>query len=193
MAFCLRKTRAMALYRWLLRGVFISLMSLGLANAYGAPIASEASVKAVYLYNFAKFTRWPESAFERDTSPIRICVLGSAEVTENLQAVLLDKHVDERAVLASNVNDPTTQLRGCHLIYQSAGAKISKWELLRLAQDLPVLTIGEGSEFLDLGGALAFVIENQRIRFEVNLPAANRAGVNLSARLMNVARHVRQP
>lgn len=179
--------------RWVLLGAALLGATLLSLPAMGQPMSSEDSVKAAYLYNFAKFTRWPEAAFPDRTAPIRLCILGARDMSNALQQILVDKYVDERPVIAVPVNNTATELRSCQLIYHSANSGLSDWEVLRMVQDYPVLTIGEGGDFLDVGGVLSFVTVDQRIRFEVNLPAAKRAGINLSSRLVNIARDIRQP
>ena len=55
-----------------------------------------------------------------------------------------------------------------------------------------MLTVGEGEEFLRNGGMIAFVIEERRVRFNIDQAAAERAGLTLSARLLNVAKSVKR-
>ena len=53
-----------------------------------------------------------------------------------------------------------------------------------------MLTVGEGAEFLRQGGMVAFVVENRRVRFDINLTAAAKSGLRISSKLLNVARSV---
>jgi len=53
-----------------------------------------------------------------------------------------------------------------------------------------VLTVGEGEAFAHAGGVIAFVIENRRVRFDINQTAADSAGLQLSSKLLSVARLV---
>jgi hypothetical protein len=62
--------------------------------------------------------------------------------------------------------------------------------MLAAIRDLPVLTVGEAEGFLSGGGAIEFVREGNRVRFDINVETARRAGLNISARLLQVARHV---
>jgi len=78
--------------------------------------------------------------------------------------------------------------KSCHLLYVAA-TESDQPKLLRSLEP-EVLTVGEGDAFLRTGGVLAFVMEGHRVRFSVNLAAANRSALKLSSKLMNVARSV---
>ena len=50
-----------------------------------------------------------------------------------------------------------------------------------------VLTIGDMKDFTELGGVIGFKIEDKQIRFEINLEAAQRAGLKISYKLLRLA------
>jgi hypothetical protein len=52
------------------------------------------------------------------------------------------------------------------------------------------LTVGESADFLSLGGMINFVLEEDRVSFEINLEAAERHRLKLSSKLLAVARVV---
>ena len=55
---------------------------------------------------------------------------------------------------------------------------------------LGVLTVGDGERFVRGGGMVAFIIENRRVRFDINPSAAAGAGLKISSKLLSLARHV---
>lgn len=148
---------------------------------------SEYEVKAAYLLNFARFVEWPQTAFATAESPLTICILGDDPFGPTLDRVLENETVDGHRLIVQRLRKSPAP-KACQVLYlaptESEPAKILR------ALDREVLTVGESDSFLNAGGMLAFVMEGHRVRFSVNLPAANRAEVKLSSKLLNVARTV---
>ena len=59
------------------------------------------------------------------------------------------------------------------------------WEGLKGAS---VLTVGDVEEFNSLGGMVRLLIENGKMRFAINLQAAEQARLKLSAKLLSLAK-----
>jgi hypothetical protein len=148
---------------------------------------SEYQVKAAYLLNFARFVEWPPSAFAAAEAPLTICILGEDPFQTTLDRLIADETVDgHRLAVRRLQREPVTA--GCHVLYVAA-SESDQAKLLR-GMEREVLTVGEGDSFLRAGGMLAFVMEGRRIRFSINLAAANRSDVKLSSKLLNVAKSV---
>ncbi len=179
----LRTVLRLLLAGWLL-GAGTTLLAAG--------PATETEVKAAYLYNFAKFIHWPDSAFSDAQSPLRICVAGDTELLGILQKILQDKQIDNREVRAQALNRLDNSIASCQILYHLSASGIDARSLLARTRQLPVVTIGDNGEFLDLGGMIAFVIVDQRVRFELDLAAIRQADIQLSSRLMGVAYKVRE-
>jgi hypothetical protein len=175
--------------RCLSRRLLIVIGICTLTQAQPAPL-NEYQVKAAYLYNFAKFVEWPKQAFASDSAPIRICILGPDVFGPALRDVTRGKTINGRYLDIEDQVAPA-KARSCQVVFASREmAKLN--EALPLVAGAPnVLTVGEHKDFLERGGIINLVLENDRVRFEVNAGAAKRAGLKISAQLLSLARQVK--
>jgi hypothetical protein len=148
----------------------------------------EYQVKAAYLLNFTKFVQWPESAFSDQRSPLAICILGEDRFGTSLDEIVKGEVVNGHELVVQRIRR-VTEARSCQVVYIGAPEK----EAPKILDDLRpgILTVGEGEKFLEHGGIIAFVIENRRVRFDIDQRAAGRSMLTLSSRLMSVARSVK--
>jgi hypothetical protein len=149
------------------------------------PGADEDGVKAAFLYNFTKFIDWPSSAFTA-SSPFVVCAYADAGFRKKLEEILQGEQVRGRpiSIAAGEVEDA----RSCHLLYVSKDAMARQARILAPLHQTPVLSVGEGRPFLEQGGLIAFVLENNRVRFAVNKRGMDAAGLTISSQLLRVAR-----
>jgi len=148
---------------------------------------SEFQVKAAYLLNFARFVEWPATAFPSPDAPLTICILGDDPFGSTLDRLLEGESVDGHRLAIQKLRRAPAP-KTCQVLYVAANEG-EPAKLLR-SLDREILTVGEGENFLRDGGMLAFLLEGRRVRFSVNLPAATRADVKLSSKLLNVAKSV---
>lgn len=153
--------------------------------------APEYEVKAAFLYNFAKFVEWPAQAFPSSSAPLRICALGHDPFGDTLNRIVQGKSISGRSILNQQVQS-FADARACHILFFSRSDPDTLKQALDHLRDAPVLTVGENSEFLHLGGMINFVLEEDRVRFEINLRAAERHRLKISSKLLSVA-HVANP
>ena len=141
----------------------------------------EYRVKAAYLYNFAKYVEWPASAL--GTGPFTICVAGRNVFGAVLDEIVQDEEISERPIVVRVILEPEP---GCHVVFVPQGAATTAY--LRATRGAPVLTVGEGRNFVAQGGMVNFVIDGSSVRFEIDQATAERAGLRISSRLMRLAR-----
>jgi hypothetical protein len=153
--------------------------------------ANEYEVKATYLYNFARFVEWPArvEAVKRDT--FAICVLGQDPFGPALDAIVAGETIDGKAVLAKRVSKLQDALN-CRVLYVSSSEDSRLKEVLAAIDGVGVLTVSDIPQFSQRGGMIQFVLEGNKIRFEVNLANAGAAGLTLSSELLKVATTVRR-
>jgi hypothetical protein len=146
----------------------------------------EDGVKAAFLYNFTKFIDWPSSAFAAASSPFVVCAYADAGFRKKLEEILQGEQVRGRpiTIAAGEVENA----RGCHLLYFSNDAAGRQARILAPLRQTPVLSVGEGRPFLEQGGLVAFVLEDDRVRFAVNKRGVDAAGLTISSQLLRVAR-----
>ena len=157
----------------------------GADTAEPAKISREYLIKAAILYNFAKFASWPAAAFSNDTAPLRICVIGADPFGPALES-LNGKTVRNRALvtaLIAKVEDAAA----CHILFVSASEKDRLGAILDTVSALPILTVADINQFANSGGIIALKEVDDRSRIEVNIGAANLAGLKLSSKLLRLA------
>jgi hypothetical protein len=160
------------------------------ARTAAAPL--EYRVKAGFLYNFAKFIDWPASSFAGPQAPYNICVLGPDPFGEDLDEAVGANTVQGRRIAVRRLAD-ARQAVGCHILFVAAADRKKLPSLFQSLGEASTLTVGEDGEFTSLGGGLRFFLADNRVRFEINLQAIERAHLKVSAKLLNVARVVGKP
>ncbi len=147
-------------------------------------------IKAAILYNFAKFTRWPEQSFEAVDAPLRLCVLGMDPFGEALSTIE-GKRVGARNLRTRRISD-VTGIAGCHLLFVSTSEDERLAAVLAATDGAAILTVAEMPGFSHSGGIITLNVVDDRNRFDVNRRAAERAGLRLSAKLLRLADSVIQ-
>lgn len=153
--------------------------------------SSEYLIKAGFTYNFAKLMEWPSGAFTQSDSPIVIGVLGTDPFNGTLDQVLKGKQANGRAFEVKHLKWGA-DLRGCNILFVSDSETAHLDELFHSIKGLPILTIGETPGFAQRGGIINFVVEDNRVRFEIDVDAAKQANINISSRLLSLATIVHQ-
>lgn len=176
--------------------LYVALFGLLLLNgraAVGAelPVSKEYRIKAAFLYNFTKFIEWPAKSFSGATDPIVIGVLGPAALGAELERIVQGRRVNGRAIVVKQV-DAVAEVRSTHLLFVSAPEDARFAEVASAIEGSPVLTVGESSLFARAGGAISFVLEDDKVRFEINIASAERTGLHISAQLQKLATVVRR-
>ncbi|HEV8607607.1 MAG TPA: YfiR family protein [Tepidisphaeraceae bacterium] len=147
--------------------------------------AGEYQIKAAFIYNFVQFTDWPASAFSSQDEPILLAVVGPDPFHGGLERAVKDKLIGGRSVAVRHFANPDS-VDKCHVIFIPAAENGGRAALNRLAGK-SVLTIGDGEDFTRAGGVIRFYREKNRIRFEINVKAADRGKLKISAKLLKLA------
>jgi hypothetical protein len=159
------------------------------AGAQTEDRALEQRVKAAFLYRFADFVVWPDSAFAKPDSPFVIAVAGAEGIAEHLRSITTGRTVGGRPIEIRRVS-PADPPPAAHILFISGSDRARMRELLRTApRNSLVVTEVDGA--LDQGSVINFVIAEDRVRFEISLESAEKRGLRLSSRLLAVARSVR--
>lgn len=175
----------------LILAVSVSLGWTVETNAQGSDSdSSEYLIKAGFIYNFAKFVEWPSAAFAQTDSPIVIGVLGTDPFGSIIDRIVEDKKIGARGFVVKRLKwgKDLRDLKDCKILFVSASEKPHIDEILQMVKGLPILTVGETPGFAERGGIIRFTLEDNRVRFEVNVEAARQSELNISSRLLTLAR-----
>jgi hypothetical protein len=176
--------------KWTVASTVLFVCSCFAAQRTGQAVSQptlEYEVKAAFLLNFTRFVEWPANAFADSSSPLTICILGRDPFGGALEEIVKGEAVNSRTLVVRKLNQvPPPQT--CQIAYiDTTGRTLSK-DLAELGRG--VLTVGEGDEFVKAGGIVGFVLDNRRVRFDINRAAAAAAELKLSSRLLGVARQI---
>lgn len=148
---------------------------------------SEYQLKAAFLANFAEFVTWPPTAFSGSGAPIVIGILGDDPFGGTLDRAALAKIVGGRKI-AIRRSPRAEDLKGCHIVFIAKSERARLAEILGSLETRNVLTVADVEQFTARGGAIGFVMAGDVVRFEINHGAAKRAGLEISSRLLKLAR-----
>ncbi len=172
--------------------VFLLIGYLGGISAFtsptvlAAPAASEQTLTAAFLYNFMKFTEWPEGVI---TDHLTLCSTKSLPF-EELDAIN-GRSAQSKPVRIkrTSVNEP---LDDCQLLYlprEENVEQVRHW--LKITGNQPILIVSNINGFLDMGGMISLINDGKNLNFEVNLEKVKHVGLKLNAQLLQIARDVR--
>ena len=147
--------------------------------------ALEDEVKAVFLYNFAKYVDWP--AARGTSASIRLCIPANPSFLALVREAVRDEAVNGRPLSARGV-DGLDAARECDILYVGDAATLDAAAWINAVRGSQTLTVGEGS--LVNGLVIAFVRDQDRLRFDISRAAAARQNLSISSRLLGLARRV---
>jgi len=167
---------------------------------------SEYQVKAAFLYNFIKFADWPEEKMADDNEPIIVGIIGSDPFGDAFKPIK-DKPIRGKKVIiklfkgleelkkksekdTSEKHPQIKAIRKCHLLFICNSEKERFKETINLVQDYSVLTVADTQGFLESEGIVNFVMEEKKVRFEINVTAAKQAKLKIRSQLLRLAKRI---
>ena len=169
---------------------------LALAGATSAPAQGSPSieyqVKAAFLFNFAKFVDWPPNSFPDEKTPIAVCIFRYDPFGSALDDIIRGKNIDNRPFVKRRI-DEIGELKACQIVFVSAREDKLLPDILNNLKGASALVVGEGENFAERGGEIQFYLENNRMRFTVNVDAVQRARLSISSKLLTLAKIVHDP
>lgn len=197
-----------------------ALCGLGTSPLFSAdntksPEEMEFEVKAAFIFNFMKFIQWPadkdltSNAVDRD-KPIQIAILGKNPFSSAFQQIL-NKNINGRTIQLLELESfeqfrrsyPNNEsalsayeqtylegLRKCHLLFICESEKNVADDLVTIAKGNALVTVSDIPEFASGIGMIGFVMEKQKLRFEINLDAVGNENIKISSQLLGLARRV---
>jgi YfiR/HmsC-like len=173
--------------RWLSLLLVWTLVS-GLSNGLMAAAAlTEYEVKAGFLYHFGWFVEWPATTDQRRAPAFTIGVLGAPPLGGVLDDIMRGKSIGERPVVIQYYQR-VEEAVSCHILFISASEEMWLPAILSELGEASVLTVSDIERFTERGGMISLRLVGQKVRFDINMDAAERAGLKLSSQLLRLAR-----
>jgi hypothetical protein len=167
-------------------GVCLTLIA-AMPAAAADSAASEYAVKAAIVHKIAKFVTWPDSNAGPGGQTLSICLPELDPIGPAIEA-LSGEVVHGRPIEVLKLNEVATSITDCKILYLSRPSSAEYLSLIDRVADAPVLTIGDSEEFVNSGGIVSLEINKAQIQFAINVGASQRAGLKISAHLLQLAK-----
>ncbi len=179
----------MHLLRPLLSRLALAALCLGPGQARGQD-TTEFQIKGAYLYKFGDYVDWPSASLPPNGAPFIIGILGEDPFGASLDQIVQGRSIHDRPVVVRRFQR-VEQARGVQILYLSP-SEAGRWDQVMAAlQGQNVLTICDKDHVS--GAVIAFLIQGNKVRFEIDPRAAERAGLKLSSKLLSLAAVVKKP
>ena len=150
-----------------------------------AQTANEYQVKAAFILNFARFVDWPGDAFG-DGGSLVVGVVGDDPFRGALDQLSGDS-VNGRRLVVKRLRS-TDNLRACQILFVSSSERNRLGKIMESVRGASVLTIGEVPQFNQIGGVIRFIVQDNKVRFEINTNAAGQARLRISSKLLALSK-----
>lgn len=174
--------------RWPLLLAICSLLMGGKAQAE----STEAELKAAFVYGFTKYVEWPAETLQASPESFELCLLGDRNAFFEALSDLKGKSVNNRPLRVREVSH-ADNFKSCQILVLTDNEAGHFESVLRRLSGMPLLTVNGSSRFLQAGGVISLVSEDNKMRFDINLAAAQKNKLVLSSNLLKLARRVLQP
>ncbi len=148
-------------------------------------IPREFEIKAVFLFNFAKFIEWPSSAFDGSDSPINLCILGENPFGATLDMVVSEEKAQGRMAQVIRLNS-VKQSSQCHIVFISRSETGNEITILEALKNHPILTVSDIKDFSTRGGMIEFHVKDNRIRFIIDPDKIKSENLQVNVNLIRV-------
>ncbi len=171
----------------ILRFIRLLLAVIALVRCLAAdePSMTEYQVKALYLYNFAKFVQWPPERFAEPNAPLVIGIVGEDPFGDELDKVLCGKTVEGQPLKARSFKS-TQDFRGCHIVFVTSTERRRLAQILEPLKGNQVLTVGESDRFNEAGGIINFYMDDNKVRFEISQAAVEKSRLTISSKMLSL-------
>ena len=172
----------------LLLGLWVAVSSSVITRAE-APTSTKHQMQAAFLFNFANFVTWPEETSSGGSHSFTIGVLGEDPFAAVLEEIINDKTVRDKKLAVKRFGRIQDAVNS-HILFLSASQNDHLPHILKVLESTSILTVSDMEQFAERGGMIAFTMEDQKVRFTINVEAAERAGLKIGSQLLKLARIV---
>jgi hypothetical protein len=163
----------------------LSFVDFGIAQA---PV-EEYRVKAAFLFHFVQLVDWPPGALGQEKDPLTVCTVGKDSFQGDLETTLQGKLIGTHPLHVEHLK-PSQDIKNCRVVFISGSERGQVPVIIAALKDDAVLSVGESDDFIKEGGMIGFCVDNNKVRFEINVAAADRAKLKISSRLLLLAKTV---
>lgn len=189
-------------YILLILFITLQIMVVGAEGEDDSSLSREYKIKAAFLYNFIQFVDWPEDKNGDSNDPIIIGIIGKDPFGDAFKPIT-SKRIKGRKSLINRFesmeklkkngeqgNSELESLKKCHLLFICSSEKDNLTDIIKYVGGYGVLTVGEISNMLESGGMINFLVEENKVCFEINLVAARQNKLKIRSQLLRLAKKV---
>jgi hypothetical protein len=147
---------------------------------------AEYDVKATFLYDFAKFVDWPKTAVGSDQSPFVLCVVGADPFGAMLDSTVRGQRIDRHEISIRRVSS-SGDLTGCRIAFISRSESKHLPAILDGLKGSSTLVVGDSQDFAKRGGGIQLYLEDNAVRFSINIDSVRRAHLAISSNVLALA------
>ncbi len=170
--------------RWWWVSILLFVGSLKLSAQTAIP--PEYEIKAVFLFNFARFVDWPAKTFPDADAPFVIGVLGEDPFGSYLDETLRGEKVNGRPLAVQRYRR-VGEIRACQVLFISRSEADRLEQILASLRGRGILTVGDTDDFAARGGMIRLATEKNKVRMRINLDVVKAANLAISSKLLRVA------
>lgn len=162
----------------------------------------EYQIKAAFLYNFMQFVDWPEEKVSDTNDPIILGIIGDDPFGDAFKPIESKRIKGKKSLIKRfegieklKKSDDKGQskielIRQCHLLFICSSEKENLKDVINLVSGYDILTVGETPNMLESGGIVNFLLDENKVRFEINLSTARRENIKIRSQLLRLAKKV---
>lgn len=159
----------------------ICLSVIGSAQRVGLDETdTQANYKANYLFQFSKYTDWPD---DTKKGPFYIAVAGNSSLFEILRDKYANKPIGSQLLQIVQVEKLSDLSEEVQIIYVDPSLADQLPAYLKKFKKLPSLIITEKTDALDIGAHINFLLVEGILKFEINDTGSQQKGVLFSDKL----------
>jgi hypothetical protein len=166
------------------RTCLVAALVLGSAPSRAAP--NEYQVKAVFLFNFARFVNWPAVTYVSESSPFTLCVYGDDPFGADLDAVVRGESVDGRPMVVRRLHE-ARELAQCQIVFIAGSADRELESVVAALDRRATLTVSDLDGAARRGAMVRMMNVDGRIRLRINIDAVRAAHLTVSSNLLRAA------
>lgn len=166
------------------------IFACGFIETSEAQSNREHKIEAAFLFNLTRFIDWPGGTFADADTPFSIGVFGDASFALFLEKAFKNRTVNGREFVFTS-SDTVHDLLKSQLLFVSASQQGKLSDVIAALGGGNILTVSDMEKFARLGGIIGFFKAGKKLNFEVNLEAAERAGLKISSKLLALGKVVK--
>ncbi|WP_256011899.1 YfiR family protein [Desertivirga xinjiangensis] len=149
-------------------------------------IAKVYQLEAAFLYNFTRFVNWTSANPSGETQFV-IGIVGRDPFEGYIDEIVKGERVDGRSIVIRRYDD-VSNIGNCSILFIGFSEAEKIRQALKKVKKRGTLTVADSPNFVKRGGAVEFFIEENKVRLKINVDAAKAEGLEISSKLLNLAK-----